>query len=183
MTAFFICVTMYLLMRKEEDKVAERLLKCYGRNCLITEQKHLKSQLTSYHSKNYCKDCLKIIKYGDEERSRVYMCVKTLFHIPYPTPLMKKQIRNFYEVEGIAYQDMIDTLLLISTKNSVTLDTGRGLGLIPYFLEEMKDEKNSKRSESDVRVSKVTHLNLRKQDLQSREYINSKMYSFEEGES
>lgn len=137
-----------------------RLLKCYGDSCVENSIKYPKDKLFEYKGKNYCFEHLQEKQHEDEDRIKVYAMIKKYFKIPYPTTLMMLQIKKFQKENGYTLAGIAETIDYMASLPWVTLDSSKGLGLIPYvyddaFNESIRRKDMQIKAEEDIVKSKT----------------------------
>lgn len=155
-------------------------LKCYGKECIEDGIKFDRDQLKEYKGKRYCLTHY-IQKMNDsKERNQLIVFLKTRFRIQYPTGLMLKQMKSFHDDLGYSYRNIITTIEVIDSKNNVSMDISRGLGLVPYFYEEaMEISKKNENLEIETRKSSKVVI-PKNRVVKTNEYKKKKIFDFGE---
>lgn len=112
-----------------------RLLKCYG----TCNEKYVKTDLTNYKSKNYCRKCYEQKYKDDQERALMTNVICTYFDIPYPTGHMLKQMKTFREERNYSYKDQANAICYSKDILKKNMKPSYGLGLIPYVIDGARD--------------------------------------------
>mgnify|MGYP000850710952 CR=1 FL=1 len=123
--------------------MSTRLLKCYGKECVEQNKKWQKEELNKISGKNYCRKHFIKITNENAERDVAYRKIAHALGIQYPTPLIKKQIKNLHDV-GYDYKTIsnaVDYGLQIKGYS----DFSRfGIKFVEYYIEESKQLEETK---------------------------------------
>ncbi len=114
-----------------------RLLKCYGVKCLEDNKKYPKNELTTYKGKNYCEECLKVIKERDKDYDELCKYICKIFNCPYVNPYVKSQISQF-EKGGFSLKGIRSTLKYIVEILGISLQERYGIAMVKYRYYEAK---------------------------------------------
>lgn len=137
----------------------ERKLKCYGKSCVENNLKYDRDDLYKYAGKNYCYKHYNKKLIEKRDRNKLYAIIKKYYLVSYPSGLMMGQIKKFVEVNGYTYTGIAETIEYMASKPSISLDSSKGLGLVPYLYEEAMNVYNSSSAgakEADFDVQNVT---------------------------
>lgn len=113
-----------------------RLLKCYGPNCEKQGIKHPKEDLTVFKRKNYCDNCLPIVKALSDQYDHLLKFIVENYHVPYPSPQMLSQIKNFTEQRHYTYIGIETALEYMHIVRHKEFNSHFGLGYIPYVYND-----------------------------------------------
>lgn len=113
--------------------MAERLLKCYG----TCEKKYTKDRLEKYKGKNYCEECLKVLKERDKDYDELCKYICKIFNCDFVNPFIKKQIKD-YSIGGFSLKGMRSTLKYIVEILGITLQEQYGIAMVKYKYYEAK---------------------------------------------
>ena len=83
--------------------MAERMVKCYGRDCEVTGIKHPSSKMRKISGKNFCPDCYAKEIENRRQRDKLYEYICEVYKTPFVTPLIKKHINDFI-ANGLTYK-------------------------------------------------------------------------------
>lgn len=164
-----------------------RLLKCYG----YCNNKYPKEELkklnlnknSSNPGKNYCKSCYEKKLKEHNDRNELYQFIQKSYNLDFPTGLMLRQIKQFYEERGYTYKNMRFTLdYVFNIKKTYKPVIKFGLAMIPYFHDEMINyykELKSKRENLEIKQVKTIHVK-RKPFETNESYKFNKLINMEE---
>jgi len=147
------------------ESKASRLYKCYG----LCNEKYSKNELLEYGKKKYCKACLDSILKEKNEREELYLTIKTLFNVSYPTGMMLKQIKQYKEECGYTYKGMTLTLNYCSKMPGIDFKSTMGVGIIPHQYEKAKADyikkaqQKSKMENTELKAKEVV-IKIKKLD-------------------
>lgn len=154
----------------------DRLVKCYG----TCKQKYKKSTMFQISNLNYCESCYKAAIKERNDRADLYHYIQETYNVPFPTGAMLRQIKTFKEEKNYTYKNMRLTLKYAFTKKNYKPERKFGLGLIPYFYDEMLDyyrdlqEKRltNKVEKKETHVVKVKASNIMTDRTVKKKQIN-----------
>lgn len=160
-----------------------RLLKCYGQDCISHNIKHPKEDLTKFSGKNYCPNCYDKIVKETEERNNLYDYVAKVYDMPFPTPLMKKHIKELREGYGWSYK-RIKVLIhyVVNVENNV-IDAKYGLrhyanyyqSMIRYYSDKKKRKENNQGKRNRSRT-----ITMDSSRFLNNKYKNEQLFDMED---
>lgn len=134
--------------------MSERMLKCYG----WCEEKHAKSNLIKFSSRNYCFKCYERVTREKLERETLMHTISEVYNIPYPTGRMLKQMKDFKEERNYSYLDQSNALLYGRDVLHKVFHSKYALGLLPYIIDD-SIAFHTKRDEQMENMKDITELN------------------------
>ena len=157
-----------------------RLLKCYGKSCVENNVKHPKEELINYKGKNYCKMHYnkKIKDDKDKKILTDYIC--KVYKMPYVSPFMLKQIKDYTEDKGLTYDDIRGTLEYVRTLPGIELSPKYGIGIVLYKFPEYKEEQTRKdiQASSMPTQTKDDTVMVQRNRLENNLYAKEKLVDF-----
>ena len=145
-----------------------RLVKCYG----YCEKKHPKSEMTKFKNQNHCSVCYPIKVTNVEEREKLYLFIRELFNLSFPTGNMLRQIKTYKEERGYSYKNIRLTLnYIFNIKKTAKPITKYGIALVPHFHDEMVEyykDLSERRSKIVFKKPDVVKVNLSPRDYKNK---------------
>ena len=83
--------------------MSQRLVKCYGEECVAAGIKHPSNIMTKLSGKNYCPECYEKEIENRRQRDKLYSYICEVYNTPFVTPLIKKHINDFI-ANGLTYK-------------------------------------------------------------------------------
>lgn len=157
-----------------------RLLKCYGKSCVENNVKHPKEELINYKGKNYCKMHYnkKIKDDKDKKILTDYIC--KVYNMPYVSPFILKQIKDYTEDKGLTYDDIRGTLEYVRTLPGIELSPKYGIGIVLYKFPEYQEEQTRKdiQASSMPTQTKDDTVMVQRNRLENNLYAKEKLVDF-----
>lgn len=131
---------------------------CYGPLCYPKKIKYDISELTEFHSKMYCENCLPIV-YGEYRgRTDLVNALRSEYDTATLPGMVLSQIKNFHK-SGMSYQGMLNTFDYIHEVKGKTFERQYGIGLIKFFYDEgNKYESGNHKKMADNKQSVKTSV-------------------------
>lgn len=162
----------------------DKLLTCYGK-CKVTGKRHPAKHLLQFNGKGlkYCQECYNDILNDRVERRKLEASICRIFKINDIGPMIKSQIKRFNQ-DGISLKNIRLTLEYFFEIRSNSPLTAKGIGIVPYVHEEMKEYYRAlaiRRKDNEVELKemegrKITKIKMkpptRKTDYKSTKLIN-----------
>lgn len=114
--------------------MSSRKLKCYG----WCDEKYIKLDLIKFKNKNYCFKCYARKTEEAHGYEVLKQTISEVFNIPYPTGLMLRQMKTFFEERNYTYIDQANALKYGREVLKKTFTSNYGLGLVPYIIDEAR---------------------------------------------
>ena len=83
--------------------MSQRLVKCYGEECVAAGIKHPSNIMVKLSGKNYCPECYAKEIENRRQRDKLYSYICEVYNTPFVTPLIKKHINDFI-ANGLTYK-------------------------------------------------------------------------------
>ena len=164
--------------------MSQRLVKCYGEECLAADIKHPSNIMTKLSGKNYCPDCYAKEIENRRQRDKLYSYICEVYNTPFVTPLIKKHINDFI-ANGLTYKRIYALIHYCYTikKNFNMPDMKYGImtlgnyynEMLQYYAEKKKQKEKNKGKKNSSRKIVIDSSNY----LTNR-YKDDKMINMED---
>lgn len=156
--------------------MAERMVKCYGKDCEVANVKHPSNIMTKISGKNYCPECYAKEMENRRQRDKLYSYICEVYKTPFVTPLIKKHINDFI-ANGLTYKRIYALIHYCYTikKNFNMPDMKYGImtlgnyynEMLQYYAEKKKQKeknKGKKNSSRKIVIDSSNYLTNRYKD-------------------
>lgn len=133
-----------------------RLSTCYGPNCYKQGIKHPRSELTEFHSKNYCDKCLnEVINDYEFKHSLEILLLADYKSGPYLPGMVSAQIKKYREA-GMTYEGMYNTALWLKKEKGIIFERKYGIGLVKHYYDSYSYYKEANSNDNQTAGNKAT---------------------------
>lgn len=156
--------------------MAERMVKCYGKDCEVANVKHPSNIMIKISGKNYCPECYAKEMENRRQRDKLYSYICEVYNTPFVTPLIKKHINDFIS-NGLTYKRIYALIHYCYTikKNFNMPDMKYGImtlgnyynEMLQYYAEKKKQKeknKGKKNSSRKIVIDSSNYLTNRYKD-------------------
>lgn len=153
--------------------MAERMVKCYGKDCEVANVKHPSSKMTKISGKNYCPECYAKEIENRRQRDKLYSYICKVYNTPFVTPLIKKHINDFI-ANGLTYKRIYALIHYCYTikKNFNMPDMKYGIMTLGNYYNEMLQYYAEKKKQKEKNKGKKN--NSRKIVIDSSNYLTNR---------
>ena len=153
--------------------MSQRLVKCYGEECLAADIKHPSNIMTKLSGKNYCPDCYAKEIENRRQRDKLYEYICEVYKTPFVTPLIKKHINDFI-ANGLTYKRIYALIHYCYTikKNFNMPDMKYGIMTLGNYYNEMLQYYAEKKRQKEKNKGKMN--SSRKIVIDSSNYLTNK---------
>ena len=133
--------------------MSQRLVKCYGEECVAAGIKHPSNIMVKLSGKNYCPECYAKEIENRRQRDKLYSYICEVYNTPFVTPLIKKHINDFI-ANGLTYKRIYALIHYCYTikKNFNMPDMKYGImtlgnyynEMLQYYAEKKRQKENNK---------------------------------------
>ena len=153
--------------------MAERMVKCYGKDCEVAGIKHPSSKMRKLSGKNYCPDCYAKEIENRRQRDKLYEYICEVYKTPFVTPLVKKHINDFI-ASGLTYKRIYALIHYCATvkKGFIMPDMKYGIMTLGNYYNEMLQYYAEKKRQKEKNKGKMN--SSRKIVIDSNNYLTNK---------
>ena len=153
--------------------MSQRLVKCYGEECVAAGIKHPSNIMTKLSGKNYCPECYEKEIENRRQRDKLYSYICEVYNIPFVTPLIKKHINDFI-ANGLTYKRIYALIHYCYTikKNFNMPDMKYGIMTLGNYYNEMLQYYAEKKRQKEKNKGKMN--SSRKIVIDSSNYLTNK---------
>ena len=153
--------------------MAERMVKCYGKDCEVANVKHPSNIMTKISGKNYCPECYAKEMENRRQRDKLYSYICEVYNTPFVTPLIKKHINDFIS-NGLTYKRIYALIHYCYTikKNFNMPDMKYGIMTLGNYYNEMLQYYAGKKKQKEKNKGKMN--SSRKIVIDSNNYLTNK---------
>ena len=153
--------------------MSQRLVKCYGEECVAAGIKHPSNIMTKLSGKNYCPECYEKEIENRRQRDKLYSYICEVYNIPFVTPLIKKHINDFI-ANGLTYKRIYALIHYCYTikKNFNMPDMKYGIMTLGNYYNEMLQYYAEKKKQKEKNKGKMN--SSRKIVIDSSNYLTNR---------
>lgn len=153
--------------------MAERMVKCYGKDCEVAGIKHPSSKMRKISGKNYCPDCYAKEIENRRQRDKLYEYICEVYKTPFVTPLIKKHVNDFI-ASGLTYKRIYALIHYCATvkKGFRMPDMKYGIITLGNYYNEMLQYYANKKKQKEKNHGKIN--SSRKIVIDSNNYLTNK---------
>lgn len=153
--------------------MAERMVKCYGKDCEVANVKHPSSKMRKLSGKNYCPECYEKEIENRRQRDKLYSYICEVYDTPFVTPLIKKHINDFI-ANGLTYKRIYALIHYCYTikKNFNMPDMKYGIMTLGNYYNEMLQYYAGKKKQKEKNKGKMN--SSRKIVIDSSNYLTNR---------
>ena len=153
--------------------MAERMVKCYGKDCEVANVKHPSNIMTKISGKNYCPECYAKEMENRRQRDKLYSYICEVYKTPFVTPLIKKHINDFI-ANGLTYKRIYALIHYCYTikKNFDMPDMKYGIMTLGNYYNEMLQYYAEKKKQKEKNKGKMN--SSRKIVIDSSNYLTNR---------
>ena len=153
--------------------MAERMVKCYGKDCEVANVKHPSSKMQKLSGKNYCPECYAKEIENRRQRDKLYSYICEVYNTPFVTPLIKKHINDFI-ANGLTYKRIYALIHYCYTikKNFNMPDMKYGIITLGNYYNEMLQYYAEKKKQKEKNKGKMN--SSRKIVIDSSNYLTNR---------
>lgn len=135
--------------------MAERMVKCYGKDCEVANVKHPSNIMVKISGKNYCPECYAKEMENRRQRDKLYSYICEVYNTPFVTPLIKKHINDFI-ANGLTYKRIYALIHYCYTikKNFNMPDMKYGIMTLGNYYNEMLQYYAGKKKQKEKNKGK-----------------------------
>lgn len=136
--------------------MAERMVKCYGKDCEVANVKHPSNIMIKISGKNYCPECYAKEMENRRQRDKLYSYICEVYNTPFVTPLIKKHINDFI-ANGLTYKRIYALIHYCYTikKNFNMPDMKYGIMTLGNYYNEMLQYYARKKKQKEKNKGKM----------------------------
>ena len=153
--------------------MSQRLVKCYGEECVAAGIKHPSNIMTKISGKNYCPECYAKEMENRRQRDKLYSYICEVYKTPFVTPLIKKHINDFI-ANGLTYKRIYALIHYCYTikKNFNMPDMKYGIMTLGNYYNEMLQYYAEKKRQKEKNKGKMN--SSRKIVIDSSNYLTNR---------
>ena len=153
--------------------MSQRLVKCYGEECVAAGIKHPSNIMVKLSGKNYCPECYAKEIENRRQRDKLYSYICEVYNTPFVTPLIKKHINDFI-ANGLTYKRIYALIHYCYTiKNNFNMpDMKYGIMTLGNYYNEMLQYYAEKKKQKEKNKGKMN--SSRKIVIDSNNYLTNK---------
>ena len=153
--------------------MSQRLVKCYGEECLAADIKHPSNIMVKLSGKNYCPECYAKEIENRRQRDKLYSYICEVYNTPFVTPLIKKHINDFI-ANGLTYKRIYALIHYCYTikKNFNMPDMKYGIITLGNYYNEMLQYYADKKKQKEKNHGKIN--SSRKIVIDSSNYLTNR---------
>ena len=153
--------------------MSQRLVKCYGEECVAAGIKHPSNIMVKLSGKNYCPECYAKEIENRRQRDKLYSYICEVYNTPFVTPLIKKHINDFI-ANGLTYKRIYALIHYCYTiKNNFNMpDMKYGIMTLGNYYNEMLQYYAEKKKQKEKNKGKIN--SSRKIVIDSNNYLTNK---------
>lgn len=164
--------------------MAERMVKCYGKDCEVANVKHPSNIMTKISGKNYCPECYAKEMENRRQRDKLYSYICEVYKTPFVTPLIKKHINDFIS-NGLTYKRIYALIHYCYTikKNFNMPDMKYGIMTLGNYYNEMLQyyaEKKKQKEKNKGRVNTSRTIVIDSSKYLTNRYKDDKIIDMED---
>ena len=153
--------------------MSQRLVKCYGEECVAAGIKHPSNIMVKLSGKNYCPECYAKEIENRRQRDKLYSYICEVYNTPFVTPLIKKHINDFI-ANGLTYKRIYALIHYCYTikKNFNMPDMKYGIMTLGNYYNEMLQYYAEKKKQKEKNKGKMN--SSRKIVIDSSNYLTNR---------
>ena len=153
--------------------MSQRLVKCYGEECVAAGIKHPSNIMVKLSGKNYCPECYAKEIENRRQRDKLYSYICEVYNTPFVTPLIKKHINDFI-ANGLTYKRIYALIHYCYTikKNFNMPDMKYGIMTLGNYYNEMLQYYAEKKKQKEKNKGKMN--GSRKIVIDSSNYLTNR---------
>ena len=153
--------------------MSQRLVKCYGEECVAAGIKHPSNIMVKLSGKNYCPECYAKEIENRRQRDKLYSYICEVYNTPFVTPLIKKHINDFI-ANGLTYKRIYALIHYCYTikKNFNMPDMKYGIMTLGNYYNEMLQYYAEKKRQKEKNKGKMN--GSRKIVIDSSNYLTNR---------
>lgn len=153
--------------------MAERMVKCYGKDCEVANVKHPSGKMRKLSGKNFCPECYEKEIENRRQRDKLYSYICEVYDTPFVTPLIKKHINDFI-ANGLTYKRIYALIHYCYTikKNFNMPDMKYGIMTLGNYYNEMLQYYAEKKRQKEKNKGKMN--SSRKIVIDSSNYLTNR---------
>ena len=164
--------------------MSQRLVKCYGEECVAAGIKHPSNIMTKLSGKNYCPECYEKEIENRRQRDKLYSYICEVYNIPFVTPLIKKHINDFI-ANGLTYKRIYALIHYCYTikKNFNMPDMKYGIMTLGNYYNEMLQyyaEKKRQKEKNKGKMNSSRTIAIDSNVYYNNNYKKNKLYDMNE---
>ena len=164
--------------------MSQRLVKCYGEECVAAGIKHPSNIMTKLSGKNYCPECYAKEIENRRQRDKLYSYICEVYNTPFVTPLIKKHINDFI-ANGLTYKRIYALIHYCYTikKNFNMPDMKYGIMTLGNYYNEMLQyyaEKKRQKEKNKGKMNSSRTIAIDSSNYLTNRYKDDKMINMED---
>ena len=164
--------------------MSQRLVKCYGEECVAAGIKHPSNIMTKLSGKNYCPECYEKEIENRRQRDKLYSYICEVYNTPFVTPLIKKHINDFI-ANGLTYKRIYALIHYCYTikKNFNMPDMKYGIMTLGNYYNEMLQyyaEKKRQKEKNKGKMNSSRKIVIDSSNYLTNRYKDDKMINMED---
>lgn len=164
--------------------MAERMVKCYGKDCEVANVKHPSNIMIKISGKNYCPECYAKEMENRRQRDKLYSYICEVYKTPFVTPLIKKHINDFI-ANGLTYKRIYALIHYCYTikKNFNMPDMKYGIMTLGNYYNEMLQyyaEKKKQKEKNKGKMNSSRRIVIDSSNYLTNRYKDDKMINMED---
>lgn len=164
--------------------MSQRLVKCYGEECVAADIKHPSNIMSKISGKNYCPDCYAKEMENRRQRDKLYNYICEVYKTPFVTPLVKKHINDFI-ANGLTYKRIYALIHYCYTikKNFNMPDMKYGIMTLGNYYNEMLQyyaEKKRQKEKNKGKKNSSRKIAIDSSNYLTNRYKDDKMINMED---
>ena len=164
--------------------MSQRLVKCYGEECVAAGIKHPSNIMTKLSGKNYCPDCYAKEIENRRQRDKLYSYICEVYNTPFVTPLIKKHINDFI-ANGLTYKRIYALIHYCYTikKDFNMPDMKYGIMTLGNYYNEMLQyyaEKKRQKEKNKGKMNSSRKIVIDSSNYLTNRYKDDKMINMED---
>ena len=164
--------------------MSQRLVKCYGEECVAAGIKHPSNIMVKLSGKNYCPECYAKEIENRRQRDKLYSYICEVYNTPFVTPLIKKHINDFI-ANGLTYKRIYALIHYCYTikKNFNMPDMKYGIMTLGNYYNEMLQyyaEKKRQKEKNKGKMNSSRKIVIDSSNYLTNRYKDDKIISMED---
>ena len=164
--------------------MSQRLVKCYGEECVAAGIKHPSNIMVKLSGKNYCPECYAKEIENRRQRDKLYSYICEVYNTPFVTPLIKKHINDFI-ANGLTYKRIYALIHYCYTikKNFNMPDMKYGIMTLGNYYNEMLQyyaEKKRQKEKNKGKMNSSRKIVIDSSNYLTNRYKDDKMINMED---
>ena len=164
--------------------MSQRLVKCYGEECVAAGIKHPSNIMVKLSGKNYCPECYAKEIENRRQRDKLYSYICEVYNTPFVTPLIKKHINDFI-ANGLTYKRIYALIHYCHTikKNFNMPDMKYGIMALGNYYNEMLQyyaEKKRQKEKNHGKINSSRKIVINSNNYLTNKYKDDKMINMED---